>query len=154
MSESDVIKVTIDDSELDAALAKIQQIVALSAEVTGTGAGAVGGGVRGLPGINRELRLILSQIPGMREAVQIYFRLSRLTRAQDLAKKTKDLTQLYLTTFATLLVVYQQISQWVRKNEQRIKEYEMWIRHERRLTHDEFEALIDQWKNIAKSRPG
>ena len=152
MSESDVIKVTIDDSELDVALAKIQQIVMLSEEVTATAGGGVG--IKGLPGINREMRLILGQIPGMREAIQIYFRLSRITRAQDLAKKKKDLTQLYLTTFATLLVVYQQILQWMRKDEQRIKEYEMWIRRERKITHDEFETLVDQWKNIARNRPG
>ena len=72
MAEEPII-IEIDDSQLDAALMKL--------DLLGTKAsGILGGGGRGgkkldtvLPGINRELRLILGQVPGMREAMRYYF---------------------------------------------------------------------------------
>ncbi len=130
MSESDVIKVTIDDSELDAALAKIQQIVALSEEATAT-AGATGGDVKGLPGINRELRLILGQIPGMRQAIQVYFRLSRMVRGFQAGD-----VQMYLTLIATAILVLNQIMSYQKRVEQERKQYEAWVRRERKISHD------------------
>ena len=148
MSESDTIKVTIDDSELDAALAKIQQIVALSEEATAT-AGAAGGGARGLPGINREVRLLLSQIPGMREAQQVYFALSRMVRGFS-----KGGVFLYLSLLATAVLIFRQVMDILKKNEKDRQQYEAWIRRERKLSHDEFVALEAQWKNIARNRPG
>jgi len=136
MSESDVIKVTIDDSELDAALAKIQQIVTLSAEATGTGAGATGGGVTGLPGINRELRLILGQLPGMREAIQVYFRLSRAMRGFQ-----KGDMALYLTVLATAILVFKQAITYLESVEREKQEYAEFIRRERRLSKREYEYI-------------
>ena len=136
MSESDVIKVTIDDSELDAALAKIQQIVTLSAEATGTGAGATGGGVTGLPGINRELRLILGQLPGMREAIQVYFRLSRAMRGFQ-----KGDMALYLTVLATAILVFKQAIIYYERIKREEREYGEFIRRERKLSKREYEYL-------------
>lgn len=149
MSESDVIKVTIDDSELDAALAKIYQINALITEAAGTGGGTTGGEAKGLPGINREMRLILGQLPGMREAMQVYFRISRLARGFE-----KGDMSMILVTVATFILLLQKYIEYTKQVEQKKLQYEAYIRRERKIDHDEFVVLKAQWENMARNRPG
>lgn len=148
MSEEDTIRVNIDDSDIDAAIAKIQTMMALSAEATGDGAGGRPG-AKGLPGINRELRLILSQVPGAREAIQVYFRLSRMVRGFGAGG-----INLYLTILATIVLAFKMFLQHEEDVKRERARYESYIRRERKITHDEFTALEAKWSEAARSRPG
>ena len=148
MSEADTIRVNIDDSELDAAIAKIQTMISLSEEVAGKD---VGGrpGAKGLPGINRELRLILGQIPGIREAIQVYFRLSRMVRGFHAGN-----INLYVTLLATAILIVNRIMDRQRQMERQQQEYEQWIRKERRVSKEQYMELTKTWEDAARSRPG
>jgi len=147
MTEERVI-VEIDDSQLDEALLKL--------DLLGTKASTIiGGGGRGgkkldsaLPGINRELRLILGQIPGMREAMQYYFRLKRLERGMALGG-----TQFYLTIIATALVLIRELQEQQRRVERRKVELEMMIRKYRGWTQEEFERNMEIWKQYSRGLP-
>lgn len=153
MSQDDTIKVVVDDSELDAALIKAQMVLALTNQAAG-GGGAIGGatrgpGQKGLPGLNREMRLILNQIPGMREAIQVYFRLSRMVRGAQLGNFS-----LYVTLIATAIIVLKRIMEYQQELEQRQRQYEALVMKNRQVTREEAQNLIKQWESSARSRPG
>ena len=147
MTEEPII-IEIDDSQLDVALMKL--------DLLGTKAsGIIGGGGRGgqkldtaLPGINRELRLILGRIPGMREAMQYYFRLKRLERGMALGG-----AQFYLTIIATALVLIKELQEQQRRTERRKVELEMMIRKYRGWTQEEFERNMEAWKAYSRGLP-
>ena len=112
MSE-DTIIVHVDDTELDMAIAKAQQLTAIGAGITGTTDISKGTtklynewnaflrlqeqaqsnipdflrafGQTDLPSINREARLIINQIPGLNRATDAYFRLKRVQRSVGIA---------------------------------------------------------------------
>jgi len=106
-----------------------------------------------LPGINRELRLILGQIPGMREAMRAYFALKRIERgAAYLAIGEK--VPAMLTAIATLIILVNYIMDWQKNMERRQKELEMVVRRGRGLTHDQYVDLMDEWQSYFRSSPG
>ena len=143
------IMIEIDDSQLDAALLKL--------DLLGTKAsGIIGAGGRGgkkldtkLPGINRELRLILGQIPGLREAMMYYFRIKRLERGLAVGG-----TQFYLTIIATAILLIRELQQHQRRIERERVALEMLIRKSRGWTHDEYERGRAQWEEYARRMPG
>jgi len=148
MSEADTIKVIIDDTDLDKAIMKVQQVVALTNEATNTGLGGRAG-AKGLPGINRELRLILGQVPGMREAIQVYFRLSRMVRGYEAGN-----INLLLTVVATTILVLKQIQERQKRIERQQQEYDRWIMKERGLTKEGYDKLMKTWEIEFKRRAG
>lgn len=151
MTEERVL-IDIDDSQLDAAILKL--------DLLGTKADTIlGGGGRGgkklntvLPGINRELRLILGQVPGMREAMRYYFMLKRLERG--MAHITLGaMLPAYLAILATAIILIGEIMELKQKAERREKDLEMMIRKYRGWTHEEFERNMEQWKIYSRGLP-
>jgi hypothetical protein len=148
MTEESIL-ITVDDSQLDAALLKL--------DLLGTkAAGIIGAGGRGgkkldtkLPGINRELRLILGQIPGLREAMMYYFRIKRLERGMAVGG-----TQFYLTIIATAILLIRELQQHQRRVERQKVDLEMLIRKSRGWTQDEYERGRAEWEEYSRSMPG
>lgn len=169
LSTDDSIKVEIDDTELDAHIAKLQMAMSLSTEAFGTkdilkGAKSSVQEIKelkegldiatllneqNLPGINRELRLILGQLPGARQAIQAYFRLKRLVRGFDVGG-----WQMYITLIATAIIILKAVMEYQRKIERQQQEQENYIRREKGFSHDEYV----KWKSDAdayfRSKPG
>ena len=169
MSTDDSIKVEIDDTELDAHLAKLQMAMSLSSQAFGTkdvlkGAKSSKQEIKelregldiatmlneqNLPGINRELRLILGQLPGARQAIQAYFRLKRLVRGFDIGG-----WQMYVTLIATAIIILKAVMEHQKKIERRQQEYENYIRKERGLTKEQYDSLMKTWQSYFRSSPG
>jgi len=154
MTEEPII-IVIDDSQLDAAIMKLDVLGSKASDI-------IGGGGRGgkklntvLPGINRELRLILGQVPGMRDAMRYYFALKRLERAKahmDLGLGA--IMPAYLAIWATAIILIREILRLQRKTEQQKKELEMMIRKSRGWTHEEYERGRAEWEEYNRSMPG
>ena len=170
MSTDDSIKVEIEgEEELDVYLAKLQMAMSLSSEAFGTkdimrGAKSSKQEIaelregleiatllneQNLPSINRELRLILGQLPGARQAIQAYFRLKRLVRGFDVGG-----WQMYVTLIATAIVILKAVTEHQRKIERRQQEYENYIRKERGLTKAQYDDLMTTWQSYFRSSPG
>lgn len=152
MTEEPII-FEMDLSQLEEAILKF--------DLLGQKAGAViGGGGRGagklnlvLPGINRELRLILGQIPGMREAMRSYFALKRLERGKAYLRLGETLPAL-LTGIATAVLLVREAQRIYLRIKQNEKDYERLIRRARGWTHDEFLSGKAEWEEYRKSMPG
>jgi len=112
-------------------------------------------GTADLPSLNRELRLILGQVPGMREAIWTYFRFKRVYG--QLAKSIEagaPTLGLYLTAIATLILVVKYLMDRQRKMEQRQQQYETFIRRQRGWTYTEYTRLIGEHESYFRSSPG
>jgi len=168
MSE-DIIKIEIDDTELDATIAKLQQAQSISMQAFNTSDIVRGSKITGqelkelktelavvselklkdLPSINREMRLLLGQVPGMRQAIWMYFRLKRLARGFELGG-----WQLYVTLLASALILIKSIMSYQRKMEQNQRKYENFLMRERGWTREEMRANYSRVHNYTRSVPG
>jgi len=178
MSE-DVIKVEIDDSELDMAIAKAKQLIAIGATAPALQLGTKSPqklmsewrglerswsqltsdipqalrnfGEADLPSVNRELRLILGQIPGVRILINDYFRLKRIQRsigvAVDESRMLRDVLsnpQFVLTMVATMILILKSIMTYFEKLKRERLLYEEFLRRERGLSKREFDMIRTQ----------
>jgi len=168
MSE-DVIKVEVDDTELDLTIAKLKQAQTMSTQAFNTTNLVKGSKITGqelkelktelaviselnlkdLPSINREMRLLLGQLPGMRQAIWAYFRLKRLARGFELGG-----WQLYVTLLASALILIKSIMSYQRKMEQNQRNYEFFLMRERGWTREEMRANYSRVHNYMRSMPG
>ena len=148
------IIIEIDDTQLDVALIKLDLLGAKTA-------GLFGGGGKGgskrltsvLLTVNRELRLILGRVGGMRQVMQTLFALRRLERGKHYLKLGDTFPALLtaVATAAILITTLQQHMQRVKKNQD---DYERLIRRARGWTHDEFVRGQNEWQEYRKSMPG
>jgi len=184
MSEDDIIRVRIDDTDLDRALIKVNQIILKGTQLTGTSNITSGSkklwsdwrafnglmdqteskvpkilqafGAANLPTVNRELRLILGQIPGMRDIMDDYFQLKRLQRGVGIA--TAEGTLLSPTLIMTLIAVAVQLLTTIRAWNERIRiekrQQERLIRSYKELSHKEYTEIIKTEKNNRRRFPG
>lgn len=106
-------------------------------------------GVTDLPGINREMRIILGQIPGMREAMRLVFNIKRLGRGLAGADFT-----LFLSLLATAIILIKSITQRLAEIERRERERDRWIRQVSGLTREEYDKKLKEWAGYVRSRPG
>ena len=148
MSEDAVI-IEIDDSQLDVALIKLDLLGQMATKTIGRGKKLESS----LPSINRELRLILGQAPGMRNLIQMLFRAKRLERGLLLKKLGEGSTQLYLTLIATAIVLIRTIQRHERRVEAAEKRFEMMVRRAKGWTHEEFVKGTNEWENYLKGLP-
>lgn len=111
-------------------------------------------GQTSLPGINRELRLILGQAPGMRSVIMSYFRLKRLQRSLGQFVTTGESLNLTLTLIATAIILLKSAINYQKNIENRQRDYELFIRRERGWTHQEFKLGRDAETEFYRSLPG
>lgn len=176
------IRADVDDAEIDMAIAKLKQAVTLQAQLAGGAfTGARGSrkikqdmkgfgdfmrevdamdaslldrfGTTDLPGINRELRLIVGQVPGMRQVMQYYFRLKRLQRGVGKLTELNTMLPLALSLIATAIILFQEAQRWNERIERREKEYEMMIRRYRGWSETEFDKNMETWELYSRGIP-
>lgn len=140
------IIIEIDDHQLDLVLQKLDAVGTISNRLLGGGTG--GGGKqplgRVLPGINRELRVLLGQIPGMRNAMQGYFMLTRGERAYRKFispdyTRMEGLTAVALTTAASMIILIQRVQQVIKQMKDEEERFMRFVMQARQLTRQEFE---------------
>jgi len=141
---SERIVIEIDDSQLDQALAKLNVISITGQRVTGSRNLSTS-----LPTINRELRLILGRIPGMRAAMGLIFRLRRIERGV-----AKGGMELGLTTVASLVLIVQFLWQAYQRIEKRQRAFESLARRERGISKSEYKSLRTEWQAYLRDLPG
>jgi len=161
---SETIYIEIDDSQLDAVLAKVAAVDTAAAQLFGGGAGGMSGKRldRVLPSINRDLRLILGQVRGMPDLMQKYFAYGlRPERGYAyykdwLAGGKKDassLLQAGLVAAAVILQLYRDIKKWHDDMEQAKRDYEYMVRRARGWTYEEFVKGTKEWENYLRGIP-
>ena len=181
MSE-DTIKVGVDTTEIDMAIAKAKQLASIGTTLTGTP--KISEGLRGvksqtdaltftltpvtnemkllqyrlaqlgmvdLPSANREMRVILGNIPEAREALQVYFRVKRAQMAVKEVIETGTLLtpNLILTLAATMTLVARVIWRYYMMIERDKREYEKMVRQFRGWTKEEFDENMKLWQGRA-----
>jgi len=181
MSEERII-ITVDDAELDMAIAKLQQAATLSTMTLGTprlsqGTRKLKQDLRGfglfmkqvdmmdasllerfgaadLPSINRNMRIIIGQVPGMRLAMQYYFRIKWLQAGVGKLIEDQTFMPLALTVIATALMVLQQVIAYQKQLERERRQYESYVRGAKKWTHEEFIRGRMEMSNYIKRLPG
>ena len=111
-------------------------------------------GATDLPGVNRELRLILGQAPGMRSLIMAYFRIKRLQRGLGQFVETGASLNLSLTLIATAIILLKSAISYQQNIERQQRDYEMFIRRERGWTHQEFVKGRNESEEFYRSLPG
>ena len=142
MAIPETIIIEIDDAELETVIATMRPVTSQLEKLQ------YQMGTTDLPSINRNLRIILSRVPGMREALRLYTRLE-----QTQLGITRGGIHPYMAVITTLLILYREISMMMKKIERREKEYEMMVRRYRGFSHDEYEAEMETWKLYSRSIP-
>lgn len=181
MSEERIV-IVVDDAELDMAIAKLKQAISLSTrtpairdltksprtamkewreleKVWSTLVAKEPGllekfGTADLPSINRNLRVILGQIPGMRQLIQYYFRVSWLQKSVGKFVEAGTVMPLVLTLLATAIILFRQAEMHQRRAKLQAERYELYVRKAKSWTHDEFTKGTKEWESYARSLPG
>jgi len=151
LSESDTIVVQIDDSQLAELEMRLQLLAMTGEQVTGSRDLSTS-----LPGVNRNMRIILGQIPGMRQAIQYYFRLRWLERGVKDVERIGGISgygNLALIILATTIILFEQAMRIMRDVERTQKEYELKIRKERGWSRAEFEIGVKNWEEYLRGEP-
>ena len=153
---AETITIDIDDSQLR----MVDMQLALIVEKTQK---TFGGGKRldrVLPSINRDLRLILGQLPGMRQFMQFYFAFG-LRPERGLAYYKKFLQEgnpalminVYLILIATTIRLLQTMKRYREEINREQKRYEMMVRRARGWTQKEFVKGTKEWENYLRGMP-
>ena len=147
------IIIEIDDSQLDAALTKLNIIGVEGKRITGTTNLKTG-----LPGINREMRLILGRIPGMRQAIQAYFRIKRIESGLEfgsLEALTASATsfQGMLTIIATTLIIVQWLVNQEKERKKADAQLRTFIMRERGLNKAGYKQVLFDWQKTLGGLP-
>jgi len=101
-----------------------------------------------LPGINREMRLILGQVPGMHQVIRQYFNIKRLQRGVIMGGLMGQITLL-----ATAVVLLQLVLRRQKEMERQRKQYEDLIRgYYAEWTHKEYESRRRLEDNALRGR--
>ena len=102
-----------------------------------------------IPTINREVRILLGQVPGMRSGMRVFFNLRRLLRGFDVGDM-----QLALSVLAVAVILMKWLIQRQATLERQEQQHEALIRRERGLTHDQYLNLMTEWQGFYRRRPG
>ena len=149
MSE-DRIFIDIDDGgQLDSYLIKLDLATQQATKIVGRGKRLD----RVLPSINRDMRIILTQMPGMREAVRLLNRARILEQGVLLRQAGEGSLRLYLSVIATAILLIQEIKIHQKRLERAQREYENRIRRARGWTQEEFIRGRRDWENYLKGLP-
>ena len=140
------IIIEIDDSQLIAVVANLRTVSSVAKATTGSTNLA-----QSLPTINRNMRVILGQLPGMREAMQAYFRLR--WEVQEYSKAGLASGGFLLTTIATIIILKTEVDQFLKKLKREREEFERFVMKSRGLTKEGFDRERVLWKYYLKGQP-
>ena len=145
MSEERII-IDIDDSQLDSVLARLNTVSAVAKSTTGSSRLDLK-----LPTINREMRVILGQLPGMRQVIQGIFLARREMRG--FAKGGFGGVSFWMATVANVLILLREIGVMRRRLEREQREFERFVMQSRRFTKQEIQREQVLWKYYLKGQP-
>ena len=111
-------------------------------------------GTTDLPSINRELRLISGQIPGVRGLISAYFRLKRVQMGLGKFIETGEGLSLSLSLIATAIILVKWAIERQKNIERQQQDYELFIRRERGWTAQEFDKGRANWEEFYRGMPG
>ena len=140
---SERIIVEIDDSQLDSVLGRLQTVSTVAKATTGSTRLD-----QRLPTINREMRVILGQLPGMREAIQGMFLVRRQLRGIALGGPS-----FWLAIITNILILLGEIGQIQRKLERERAAFERFVMRSRGFTKEEFDRERVLLKYSLKGQP-
>jgi len=140
------IVIEIDDSQLDSVLGRLETVSTVAKATTGSTNLA-----QSLPTINRNMRVILGQLPGMREVMQAYFRLR--WELQEYSEGGLAGMGFLLSTIATIIILKKELEQFLKRLKRDRDEFERFVMKSRRLTKEEFDRERVLWKYYLKGQP-
>lgn len=112
-------------------------------------------GMRDLPSLNREMRVILGTIPMMRQAMWAYFGFKReYTQIGKAIALGAISPNLIIASIVTLILLMRGIEAQIKKMRQRQQEYDRWIRRTTGMYRDEYDRKLKIWEHYARSKPG
>jgi len=140
------IIVEIDDSQLDSVLGRLTTVSTVAKATTGSTRLD-----QQLPTINREMRVILGQLPGMRQVIQGIFLARREMRG--FAKGGFGGVSFWMATVANILILLREIGVIRRRMEREQREFEKFIMNTRRFSKEEFDRERVLWKYYLRGQP-
>lgn len=142
MATTETIIVAIDDAELQSVMATMRpvtsQLEKLQYQI----------GTTDLPSISRNVRIILSRLPGMREALRLYTRLE-----QTQMGIARGGIHPYLAILTTILVLWRQLHIARERIERREQLYESRVSRARGFTPSQYRTQMDRWEEYTKGMP-
>lgn len=145
MSEERIV-IEIDDSQLDSVLAKLNTVSSVAKKTTGSDNLA-----DKLPTINREMRVILGQLPGMRQAIQGIFLVRRELRGFD--KGGIGGMTFWLATVANIFILLREIGIMRRRLDRERQEFERFVMRSRGFTKQELKREQTIGKYYLRGQP-
>jgi hypothetical protein len=146
LSDNRII-IELDDSQLSAALIKLGTIKTESKATLGDESL-----YRAMPHIDRNMRVILSRIPGMREAIQYYNRLLWIQKGIE-AIPSGGYFLLIMTLIATTLILMDKITRLQEQIRRQQEELERRIRKARDWSHEDYVRNTKMWEEYLKGEP-
>jgi len=112
-------------------------------------------GMKDLPSLNREMRVILGTIPGMRQAMQGYFGFKREYTAIGATIETGVVGPgLILATLTTIILLLRTFESQMKRIRQKQQEQDRWIRRTTGMYREEYDRKRKLWEHYARSKPG
>jgi len=114
-------------------------------------------GLHNLPSLNREARVILGTIPGMRDAMRSYFAAKREYSAIGVAiteGAIVGMPGLIIATITTLILLVRGLERRMMMMRQRQMENRRWIRQVMGMSREEYKRQLKLWEHYARSNPG
>jgi uncharacterized membrane protein len=115
-------------------------------------------GMKDLPSLNREMRVILGRVPMMREAMWAYFSFKREYAAVGKViaggMTGPAAISLILATLTTLILVVRAIEGQIRRMQQKQRERDRWVRGVMGMSREEYKRQLKLWEHYARSNPG
>ena len=99
-----------------------------------------------LPAINREMRVILNQAPGMNRVIRQYYNLRRIARGAEYALAGKPVP-FYLALIVTAIYLSRFLVQQKNEMIKERKRYENLVRRTRGWTHQQFVRGTRDWES-------
>jgi len=137
------IIVEIDDSQLDSVLGRLETVSSVAKATTGSTRLD-----QRLPTINREMRVILGQLPGMRQVIQGIFLARRELRGFSIGG-----ISFWMATIANVLIILREIGVMRRRLERERQEFERFVRRSRGFTQAQLEREQTLWKYYLRGQP-
>lgn len=159
MAEERIV-IRVDDAEVDMAIAKLKQAMTMATTSFPVASGELsdfaafwdkigkdmrtveaetGFSLADLPSINREARILLGQLPGLRSLMRAYFNIKRLGRGLEAGG-----LELYMSIAVAAILIATSVLNAQKRMEQKQVEYDAFLRREKGLSLLEFNALVER----------
>jgi len=111
-------------------------------------------GLKDLPSLNREMRVIFGMFPGARQMMRSYFTFKReYTHVGKTIEAGMIGPGLILATLTTIILIVRGLEMQLKRMRQRQQEHDRWIKRTTGMYRDEYDRKLKIWEHYARSRP-